>query len=129
MTSINFALPLLQCTSCNKYYSHLLLDYYKFVKELQEMLDNDFDFEKKHEMNTTREHKSRNIYKLFIQPFYLYGSKEDKKLLNVKSIIAYALINMKQLTKDDFPFCEKIATKYKYCCTRMFLCDNSLGFK
>ena len=128
MTSINICLPILQCTSCNKYYSHMLSDYYRFLKELNKMIETNFNFELDYEMITTHENEKRNIYKLFIQPFYLYGSDEDKKLLNINSVVVYGLLTRKQMNKKDFPFCKNIATNYRYCCSRMFLCDNSLGF-
>ncbi len=127
MTAINLALPIINCTSCNRCVGHLIKDYYKFSKQLKEMLNNNFDFTKDNEMITS---DGRNIYKLFLQPYYLYTDEEDKKLFNHRALIVYSLLTHKQQEKEDYPFRNKLGDSYiyRYCCVRMFLCDASTCF-
>ena len=121
MTTINLALPLIQCTSCNKYIAHLIPFYYKFIHELDNLLKINFDFNNNYDMIN---YNGDNIYKLFIQPYYLYTDDIDKNRFDFRAIIIYAL----QMTKEDFPLRKDLNIKYNYCCSRMFLCDSSSGW-
>jgi len=122
MTSINIALPALRCTSCNKVIGHLIPDFYKFHKILLELLNNKFDFNRPFEMISS---DGRNIYDLFIQPFYLNADNKDLELFDPAVLICYGLLSSEKLT--EFPLRAKVY-KRRYCCNRMFLCDSSTGF-
>ena len=125
MTSVNIALPILQCTSCNKYIGHMIKDYKKFTKELITLLDNNHNFETDDYKMITTESPGRDIYKIFVKPYFLYADKKDKELFDIKVLIIYALLTKKELTEHDFPFRSIVKDKYRYCCTRMLLCDFS----
>ncbi len=121
----NINLPAVRCTSCNSVIGHLIPDYYKFIKELNVLIESKHDFNKPYEMLT--QYSGVNIYDLFIQPFYLYASEEDRKLIDPKAVVIYALRTINKIKPEDFPFIKNIP-KYRYCCNRMFLCDSSTGF-
>jgi DNA-directed RNA polymerase subunit N (RpoN/RPB10) len=122
MTSVNLALPILQCTSCNRYIGHLIKDYKNYKTELEKLIKTGHNFETKVEMITT---DKRDIYDLFIQPYFLYSDDKDRDLFDIKALLCYALFTKKKLTKDNFPFRNYIKDNYRYCCNRMLLCDFS----
>jgi DNA-directed RNA polymerase subunit N (RpoN/RPB10) len=123
MAAPNVSLPMLQCTSCNYNIGHLFIDYYKMTRLLNKLIDDKFDFKTDVEGFITTGGDTRDIYKQFIQPYYLYSDDEDKKLFETRAIIAYALFNFEQLKAEHFPL-RSLVNKMKYCCTRMLFCSS-----
>ena len=122
MTSINLTLPLINCPSCNTCIGHLIEKYKKIVTLLNIMIQDGADLSHDLSNDIFILDDGRNIYSSFIQVFYKLADEEDKKLFDVKAILIYALLSYSPLTESDFPF-RSIVKRYKWCCSRMFLCD------
>lgn len=129
MTAINITLPMTHCSSCNACIGHLMEDYKKMLLKLNTMISDGIDLSQNYPHDDFILKNSgidnRNIYDSFIQIYHKYADEEDRKLFDIKAILIYSLLSYAPLTASDFPF-RGIVRRYKWCCTRMFLCDPTL---
>jgi DNA-directed RNA polymerase subunit N (RpoN/RPB10) len=123
MASINLTLPLINCPSCNTCIGHLIEKYKKILAKLNTAIEDGIDIlSPSFDDEIFLLEDGRNVYTSFIKIFYTYADDEDKKLFDIKAILIYALLSYSPLTEEDFPF-RKVVKRYKWCCSRMFLCD------
>jgi|688.fasta_scaffold93856_5 hypothetical protein len=122
MTSINLTLPLINCPSCNNCIGHLIQNYKKILEWLNIFVQDGGDLSEPNDNPIFILDDGRNVHSSFIQMFYTYADDEDRKLFDIKAILIYALLSYSPLTAGDFPF-RKVVKRYKWCCSRMFLCD------
>ena len=125
MTAINLTLPMINCSSCGSVIGHLIPSYKMLLPQLLTMINSDYDYNLDNDNFMIMDGITatyRNIYTSFIQVFYKNADDEDKKLFDPRVILIYALLDNNNLNPSDFPF-RNIVKRYKWCCTRMFLCD------
>ena len=125
MTAVNITMPMIQCSSCNACIAHLTQDYARMLIKINHLISIKHDFTKAYPTDDFVSSTGKNIYTDFLQVYYLHADAEDLSLFDNRVLVIYGLLEEEKLTPSDFPF-RSIVRRYKWCCTRMFLCDPTI---
>lgn len=125
-------LPMIECSSCGNIVGHLYDDYYLALETLTPIHDDLVTgrLTPSSVVSLFSKLKNGNIFEHYLQLYYedLVENGRDANLYTPAALVSKALLFHRELRPSDLPLHEHERdpmTCVKYCCTRMFLCDNS----
>lgn len=125
---------MIECSTCGRCIGHMYEDYYNLGHVLSEIIagktSGDLADEDHSDVMQT---DGKNLWTYFLQPYFQYlktHPDEDVPSFTPYNLVARALLRIHPWKPTDLPFWQPVNGHHdmrnpKYCCMRMFTCDNS----